>query len=175
MNVASLCQRHVVTIDAAQPLQQAALLMRDHHVGALVVIDTHASDAAVRHVAGVITDRDLAIEVLARGGDAPRVPAGSLAGGPVVGIAESAPVADAVAMMQAHGVRRLLVHDADGLLCGVLSFDDLMPALVAPLSGLADVLRRGLDRETARRAVIGAPARPALRVPPVGTVGWSIA
>lgn len=172
MNVASHCHRQVVTVDAAESLQQAALLMREHHVGSLVVVEPGAEGQGL-HVAGVITDRDLAIEVLARGGDAPQVPARNLAGGPVVGVAEDAPLEEAVALMHRHGVRRLLVHDAEGLLVGVLSFDDVLPALVAPLTMLAEVMRRGLEREAGRRGSISAPPRPALRIPAVGTAGWS--
>ena len=174
MNVGKLCQRRVISVGATEPLQHAALLMRDHHVGALVVVAAAAQGHGL-HVSGVITDRDLAIEVLARGGDAPQVAAGSLAGGPVVGIHAEATLEEAVARMQTHGVRRLLVHDSEGLLVGVLSFDDLLPALVAPLSGLSDLLRRGLEREASRRGEIDAPARPPLRIPPVGTMGWSTA
>jgi CBS domain-containing protein len=76
--------------------------------------------------------------------------------------------------MQAHGVRRLLVHDADGMLVGLASFDDLLPACVVPLAGLADTLRKGLEREMVERGAIAAPARPALRVPAVGTAGWTM-
>lgn len=174
MDAGSLCQHHVVTIDGGQTLQQAALLMRQHHVGALVVVEAGAQGQEP-HVAGVITDRDLAIEVLARGGDGAQGEARHLAGGPVIGVDQGASVQRAVSLMQTYGVRRLLVHDGQGLLTGVLSFDDVLPALVDALSGLADVSRRGLERETNRRGAISAPPRPALRIPPVGTAGWSMA
>ena len=49
----------------------------------------------------------------------------------------------------------------------------LLPACVLPLAGLADALRKGLEREIAQRGAIAAPARPALRVPAVGTAGWA--
>lgn len=173
MNVGTLCQRDIVTVEATQPLQRAALLMRDHHVGALVVVEADPTRADSLHVCGVITDRDLAIEVLARGGDAPQVASGSLASGPVIGVPEAAAPESAVSLMHTHGVRRLLVHDDAGLLTGVLSFDDLLPALVAPLSALAEVLRRGIEREIGRRGAIGLPPRPAVRIPAVGTAGWS--
>ncbi|MDH4059375.1 MAG: CBS domain-containing protein [Aquincola sp.] len=169
MNVGSICKRHIVTIDASDSLQQAASLMREHHVGALVVIETSADG---QRVAGVVTDRDLAIEVLARGGDAARVPVGRVSQGRLVGMPEDADIAEAVQSMQAAGVRRLLVHDADGHLVGLVSFDDLLPACVMPLAGLAEVLRKGLEREVAERGAIAAASRPALRVPAMGTAGW---
>jgi CBS domain-containing protein len=77
-----------------------------------------------------------------------------------------------VQSMQAAGVRRLLVHDADGHLVGLVSFDDLLPACVMPLAGLAEVLRKGREREVAERGAIAAASRPALRVPAMGTAGW---
>lgn len=171
MDTGSICSRHLVSIDASQPLQQAARLMREHHVGAVVVT---SSGAEGLQVDGVVSDRDLAIEVLSRGGDASQVPIGRLVRGAPVAIPESATFAQAVAAMQAAGVRRLLVHDEAGALVGLLSFDDLVPALVAPLAGLADVLRKGFEREAAERGAIAAPERPALRVPAMGTAGWSL-
>lgn len=162
MDIGSICKRHLVTIDGRQSLQQAATLMREHHVGALVVVET-GDDVPDPRVAGLVTDRDLAIEVLARGGDASQVPTGRLVQSRPISVPEDADIADAVAAMQAHG-----------MLVGLVSFDDLLPACVAPLAGLADTLRKGLERETAERGAIAVPARPALRVPAVGTAGWTM-
>ncbi len=173
MNIGSICRRPIITVDAEQSLQQAATLMREHHVGALVVIETRAEDPGPR-VLGVISDRDLAIEVLARGGDGAQVRAGRLVRGRVVSVPEQSELSDAVALMQSAGVRRLLVSDAEGLLVGLVSFDDILPACVAPLAGLADALRKGLEREVAERGAIAAAARPPLRVPAMGTAGWTI-
>lgn len=174
MNVGTLCHRSIATIEAHQSLQQAALTMRERHVGMLVVVAPGPEGRGLQ-VSGVITDRDLAIEVLARGGDVPEVPAGRLATSPVVSIGEDALVEQAITLMQTQGVRRVLVHDADGLLVGVLSMDDLLPACIAPLAGLAEAVRRGMERELARRGAIAAPAQGGLRIPAVGTAGWVMA
>jgi CBS domain-containing protein len=165
MNIGSICKRHLVTIDAAAPLQQAAQRMREHHVGALVV-------TAGDQVAGILTDRDLAIEVLARGLDAAHQNAGSLARSPLVAAREDESLDGAVARMQAAGVRRLVVQDAQGHLVGLVSFDDLLPACIAPLARLADTIRQGLEHEAAQRGALAAPPRPVLRVPAMGTAGW---
>lgn len=169
MNVDSICTHHVVSLDGNEALQRAALLMREHHVGAIVVTELHDG---VAQVAGVVTDRDLAIEVLARGGDPSQIPVKRLLQGPPVGIAAQADLAEAVQAMQTAGARRLLVHDDHGLLVGVLSMDDLLPALLTPLAGLAEVLRRGRQREQQSRGTLTTPARPTLRVPAMGTAGW---
>ena len=60
MDIATVCQRQVVTINAGASLREAALLMRERHVGALVVTDSAQTPRAL----GVVTDRDLAIEAL---------------------------------------------------------------------------------------------------------------
>ena len=169
MNVESICTRDVVSLDGNEPLQRAALLMRDHHVGAVVVTAQRDGGA---HVLGIVTDRDLAIEVLARGGDASQVPVARLVQGTPAGVAAQADLPEAVQAMLAAGTRRLLVHDAQGLLVGVLSMDDLLPALVAPLTALGDLVGRNLQREVQARSRLDAPARTVLRVPAMGTAGW---
>ena len=170
MDIESICSRHVVSLDGKEPLQRAAALMREHHVGAVVVTE-RAADAV--QVTGLVTDRDLAIEVLARGGDASDVPVARIVQGPAVGIAARADIAQAVQAMQRAGVRRLLVHDDDGRLVGLLSIDDLVPALAAPFAGLADVLRQGMLREIQARGALAVPAQPVLHVPAVGTARWT--
>lgn len=169
MQVEAICSRDVVSVDGNDPLQRAALLMRERHVGAVVVT---ALEGGVTHVLGIVTDRDLAIEVLARGGDASLVPVHRLVQGPPVGVSAQADLGAAVQAMQAAGTRRLLVHDDQGLLVGVLSIDDLLPALVAPLAGLGDLLGCNLQREVQARGRLDPPTRPVLRVPAMGTAGW---
>lgn len=169
MDVQSICSHEVISLDGAEPLQHAAQLMREHHVGCVVVTEQREGDL---HVLGLVTDRDLAIEVLARGGDASRAPIRHLLAGPPAGVAATASLPQAVQALLAAGVRRLLVHDAQGQLVGILSADDLWPALVAPLAGLAEIAERGRQREAQARGALGRAARPALRVPAMGTAGW---
>jgi CBS domain-containing protein len=169
MNVESICTRHLVSLDGRESLQRAALAMREHHVGAIIVTEERADGL---HVSGLVTDRDLAIEVLARGGDASLVPLARLVQGPPVAVDSRASLEQAVQLMESAGVRRLLVHGEDGKLIGLLSLDDLLPAMVVPLAGLAGVIKRGAEREAARRGSLATAARPVLRVPAMGTAGW---
>ena len=147
MNIASICQCRVITIEADASLKEAATCMRENHVGALVVVD--AVEAG--RVAGVVTDRDLAIEVLAADLDAGRIQIGQLVNGSLVSVAGSASIRDAIAAMEEGGVRRLLVTDDEGRVIGFLSADDLLDAVASELSGLANALRSGIARENAER------------------------
>jgi CBS domain-containing protein len=150
MNIGSICKRHVVTIDAGAPLQEAARRMRDQHVGALVITrDTSEG----RRVEGLVTDRDLAVEVLAGETPGSRLQAvGQFTERTLVTATESTGLSQAIDLMRAAGVRRLLVRDEQGRLAGLVSFDDLLQACAEELSGLADVVRKGLQREAAERA-----------------------
>lgn len=169
MKVESLCQRTLVTIDAAASLADAARLMRQAHVGALVV----TTEGGGQHqVVGVLTDRDLVVEGLARDGDPSRLQAGGLASRRLVVVAAEADVAEAVTRMREGGVRRLLVVQApDNRLVGLVALEELLEALVGDLATLAAALRQDISREQGERPplTIGTPKRPVFL--PGGTPG----
>jgi len=163
MSIGSICTRDVVTVDASATLQQAARLMREHHVGALlVVVDAQSG----QQVAGIVTDRDLVVEAMARGVPADSVRVGALVGKPLVAIAETASLDEAIAMLQSEGVRRLLVATTEGALAGIVSLDDVLDAIAARMVALAEAMHRGIARESAQRGPIG-PAQPlhAIQIP----------
>ncbi|MDP3759272.1 MAG: CBS domain-containing protein [Ramlibacter sp.] len=146
MNIAGLCQRVIVTIGAQASMHEAAVLMRDEHVGSLVVTDTGNASRVV----GVLTDRDLAIEFLAReAGNEEDIRVGELASGALVAVPGTASILEAVAAMDDCGVRRLLVTGDEGRIVGIVSAEDLLDTIAAELDGLARALRSGIDRETA--------------------------
>ena len=164
MNIGSICSRRILTIDHADSPALAATLMREHHVGALVIV-TETADGW--HVTGIVTDRDLAISVLARGLDGNgRV--GDLASQPVASVSEDDELSVAIAAMRESGVRRLLVTGAEQQLVGFVSFDDVLRACAEQVAGLAEVIRAGMDREVAE--TVAPPLPPMLRVPAMGTV-----
>lgn len=171
MNVGSICSQRIVTIDRSGTLQQAGTLMREHHVGALVVIEKRPEG---EHVVGIVTDRDLVIEVLARGFDGHEVEVGHLLDGRVVSAPQEASLMDAIELMQIAGVRRLLVRSEDRQVIGLVSFDDLLEACVSQLNGLAGVLRKGIARETAERTSMTARTKPTLLIPAMGAASWAL-
>lgn len=158
MSLATICTRHVITVDAAASLAEAARRLREHHVGALVVTRAGAEGVAV---AGVVTDRDLAVEVLARGLDAAALAVGTLVQGEPVAVPESAGVDEALAQMRAHGVRRLPVAGAQGQLVGIVTLDDSARRVcrAARRAGPGGGQRHRARDAAARRA--GATADPA--------------
>lgn len=156
MNIADICTRELVMADKNASLQQAATLMRQHHVGTLVIV---ANAAEGMQAVGMVSDRDIAIEAVARGLDAKQTPIGRLAEGKLAVVPGSASIEEAIAAMKDRGVRRLLVASDSGQLAGIVSLDDLLDAVAHGMAELARIGRAGIEREAAERAPLP-PAQP---------------
>lgn len=154
VTIASLCEREVVGIPAQASVREAAALMCEQHVGSLVVVTGDDPPKVV----GILTDRDLALDVLGRDQPATQLRAGDLAKAPPVGVQSSASLSEAVAAMEQGGVRRLLVVDDDGGVVGLVAAEDLMGAISQELAALARALHSGIQREKGQRKVIARPA-----------------
>lgn len=163
MKIGSIGRRHVVAIDSRASPAQAAMLMRDQHVGALVV--TMPAPEGLR-VCGMVTDRDLVLRVLAEGNGAGAQGVGELASDTVMQVSEEEDVGSAITAMREGGVRRLLVTDRQGRVTGVVSLDDLIAVSASELGELAQAVRVGLERESAELAP---PEQPAMML--AGRIG----
>lgn len=163
MKIADICTRSLVMAERDASLQQAASLMREHHVGTLVVVAK--SDEGMQAV-GIVTDRDVVIEAVARGLDM-LTPIGRLAEGKLAVVQASAGVDEAISAMKERGVRRLLVADDGGQLYGIVSLDDVVQALAHQVGELGQALRGGIQREVSERAPLPAaqPPAAAVRIP----------
>jgi CBS domain-containing protein len=117
MQVCDVMTESVVTAPEAATVREIAELMRERNVGSVVLVDA-AGDPA-----GVITDRDLAVSVLA-GGHEPSERVGDHASAPVIATSPAASVQEAAELMTGHGIRRLAVIDGDRL-SGIVTLDDL--------------------------------------------------
>ena len=164
MRVEDICTRELVMADKDASLQQAAQLMREHHVGTLLVV---AQGADAMQAVGIVTDRDIAVEAVARGLDVTQTPVARLAEGKLAVVPAHSSVEEAIEAMKARAVRRLLVAGEGGAVQGIVSLDDLLDALAHELSGIARVARAGIEREAAERAPLPRPAPlpPTVRVP----------
>ena len=142
--VADFCTRAVVHVETLQSVAEAARLMREHHVGSVVIVE---HDGSSMRPIGMITDRDIAVAVVAQGLDPASTPAIGVMGTGVVSIGEGEGVDRALELMRAKGVRRLPVVDPAGLLVGIITADDLIDFVAGETSGLSEMLGRELARE----------------------------
>ena len=157
MNIADLCERDIVTVPASASIREAAGTMRDQHVGALAVTDPYAPDRVI----GIVTDRDLVLDLLATGRPVEGLAVGTVCRSDLSGVPGTASVHDAVQAMQRSGVRRLLVMGDDDAVIGLVSVDDLLDTVAGELDALAGTLRTGIVREGSRaRARVRAQSQP---------------
>jgi CBS domain-containing protein len=148
MSISEFATHNVVCASRDTTALEAARLMRHHHIGDLVVVDE--TDGARKPV-GVVTDRDLVIEVMAGGADPNAVKLGDLLLRAPVTVQHSASYADTVRLMAVNGIRRIPVVDSSGALAGIVTLDDMLRQLASPLSALADLAGRGRHFEAQTR------------------------
>lgn len=144
MLLRDLCTPDVVSCTADSSALHAARLMRQHHVGDVVVVEDMETDQSP---IGLVTDRDIVVEVLGKELDPAQVTLRQIMRTPAVIASTSEDVSQAVARMKAHGVRRIPVVDESSRLTGILCLDDLLKRLAADATTLAEVIAREQDRE----------------------------
>jgi CBS domain-containing protein len=150
MNVAQLCSRNVISVRKTDEVVAAALLMREHHVGYLVVIEPDFAGSTVRPI-GVLTDRDIVVGIIARQRDPRSLVVGDVMTENPVVVDQFDSIATAVQEMRRIGVRRMPVVGSVGELIGVLSLDDVLDALAGQLQNLAGAVRKEQQFESVLR------------------------
>lgn len=120
----------VVSVTPADGLTRAALLMREHDIGALPVLEDSEP-------VGIVTDRDIVVRALADGADIPRLTVADVMSPVPVFCHADQDVSDAAAIMGDEQIRRLLVADRSGRLVGILSLGDIAEDVSEELAGQA--------------------------------------
>jgi len=148
MTIGKVCNREVVFIHAQASVPEAARLMREHHVGDLVVTKEKTGK---RVPVGIVTDRDIVLEVIAEGVGMDDVSVGDIMSDNLVTARESDGLLETVKVMRAKGIRRLPVVNDDHELVGILSVDDLIDLFSEQIVDLARLIAREQSREKAGR------------------------
>jgi CBS domain-containing protein len=148
MQIGEICSREVVFIGRTESVADAARLMRQHHIGSVVVADKTGGRLVP---AGMITDRDVAVGVVALDLDPQKTPVEAAMRAQLAFVRETDGIERVLELMRAHGVRRLPVVDGSGALVGLAAADDLLQLFGQQLSGLAAVVERGVHREISER------------------------
>jgi len=149
MAVGEICNREVVVTGKAASVVEAAQLMRTHHVGDLVVVEERNGR---NYPAGIVTDRDIVVEVVAAGVNPDALKVGDIMGPEVATVRESEGLFEALRYMREKGVRRMPVVGVAGELLGILTMDDVLALLVEEMTELAKVVSHERQREAVVRA-----------------------
>ncbi len=145
MTVGEICSREVYLAKPEQALVEAAREMQHRHIGALVVV---GSAAAPLRPIGMLTDRDIVCGQVSRKADLHCLTVADVMSGFPLTLPEDGGLSEAIAALQVRGVRRAPVVSAAGDLVGIVTLDDLMPAVAAELNALANLMAAQASVET---------------------------
>ena len=148
MSVGEYCNRDVVILDKTAPVREAVNLMRSNHVGDVVVVEKQA-DMVIP--LGILTDRDIVVEILAKNVDLDAVNVGDVMSYQLVTVTEEIRLLDAIKLMRINGVRRLPVVNKQAGLEGILSVDDLLELIVEQLTDIASLVSNEITNEVKSR------------------------
>lgn len=134
MSLERFCREPVVTILAKQSVHDAARMMRDRHVGAVLVVD---EDRPV----GIITDRDIVARAIVEGRDPNTTPVRDVMSRSLTVVRAADKIDDAIIAIRTSGVRRLPIVNAAGKAVGIVTLDDLVVLLAGELSMAAGAVQ----------------------------------
>lgn len=149
MSVGEFCNREVVIAQRDAGILELSQLMRTHHVGDIVIVDVSGEGQNIP--VGIITDRDIVVELIACQVPFDTVTAGDIMSHELVTAGVRDGMWDALQHMRQKGVRRIIVVNEQGGLEGILTVDDLLELLAEELTSLAKVAFRGMAKEKQSR------------------------
>jgi CBS domain-containing protein len=149
MSAGEYCNRDVVVVAKADTVQEAINLMRQYHVGSVVVVEETGDKP---RPVGILTDRDILIEILAEDVELDAVTIGDVMSYELVTVKDDSPLLDAVSIMKDKGVRRLPVVNDTGGLEGILIVDDVIELLAEELSNITKLISNEQRQEQVKRS-----------------------
>lgn len=139
MTVNIVCNHNVATIGAEEGIVDAAVRMREEHVGDLIVV---ARRGTVHVPVGILTDRDIVVAVVAKRVSPDTVTVGDAMSSNLLTVRKDDALDAALREMRRHGVRRAPVVGSGGELVGVITVDDVIQHLAVQFGHLADLIRQ---------------------------------
>jgi len=148
MSIGEICNRQVAIAERALSVTEAARLMRQFHVGDIVVVEEVEGG---RRPLGIVTDRDIVVEVVAAEVVPNTLAVGDIMSTDLARVNEGMGVFEAMRSMRERGVRRMPVVDEGGRLVGIVTLDDLLELLAEEMGELAGLISREGKREEQNR------------------------
>lgn len=145
LTAGDICTRTVAVGYPSLALSEAARLMRARHVGCLVVVEETAVGENL--VVGILTDRDIAMSVVAADRDAHALRIGDVMTRDVVSAREHDSLLDLLAAMRRRKVRRVPVTDPRDLLVGIVSLDDVLAVMADQMQAVAAAVSAATGHE----------------------------
>ena len=118
MRVSDIMVKTPITISPAMRVDEVAHLMREKKISSVILV-TNGKPV------GVVTERDLVHRVLAAGKEPGSLMAADICSKPVIAVSVHTLIEDAVAIMNEHQIRRLIVIDDFDHVAGIVTTDDV--------------------------------------------------
>jgi CBS domain-containing protein len=141
MSVGRICIRDVDVASGDESALVAARRMRDRNVGTLMVVNDRNQPM------GLVSDRDLALRIIAQERDPARTPVAEVMTVMPMTILESSSIESALGHMRTGRFRRMPVVNGSGELVGIITLDDILTLLAEEFS----MVRALLERESPHR------------------------
>lgn len=148
MKAGEFCNRDAVVCDKDATILDVARLLHRHHIGDVIIADTRNDQ---RVAVGIITDRDIVVELLAEQVDLDAVTVGDVMSFELLAVEEDGDLLSAIKPMRNLSIRRLPVVNKQGGLAGILVVDDLIELLTEQLNDLVQLMANQQAREAERR------------------------
>jgi CBS domain-containing protein len=148
LTAGDICKRKVSVAYQQTSVVAAAQLMREDHVGCLVVVEETNGNRQVR---GLITDRDIVMSVVAMGLDPEPLCLEDVMSASLVTANESDSLPELMRSMRENGVRRVPVVGANDELMGIVTLDGVLKILVHEMNLLVGSIDNSLKHERVRR------------------------
>jgi len=144
MPIGAICTRDVVCTGRDTTVSAAAQIMRERHVGNLIVVD---EVKGARLPVGIVTDRDIVLGVISLKLDPDVFTVGDLLHGELITARDTQGIFETIEQMRMQGVRRMPIVNEKGYLVGIVSLDDLVRLIASELNEIANLMRWEQQRE----------------------------
>ena len=141
MNVGDICSKNVVYVLQQDSVLDVARIMREKHVGSVVVVENMQGEIRPQ---GMITERDLVLEVLTAKLDPSVVKAEDILTCELICVTETHDIKEALKYLRYYGVRRAPVVNVNGILVGLFSIVDSLSILSKEFSEIVNLLSNEL-------------------------------
>lgn len=148
MSIGEYCNRDVIIARKSATISEIAQLMREYHVGTVVIAK---NDNGLNIPIGIITDRDIVVEVIAAGVNLESVTASDIMSNEIHTVREINGLWETITHMKHHGVRRMPVINDEKVLVGIVSIDDLLEVLSDQMNELIKIISNEQHREKSHR------------------------
>lgn len=140
-------RKALVTATPETSVRTLAVLMRDRHVGAVVITEEERP-------VGIVTDRDVVSRVVASNRDPLTVRAGDIMSRELVVAREGMPLSEVTEQMRTRGIRRVPVVDDRGRLVNILTLDEILVVLGEEIANMGRAVLTGISKEQLTGAAV---------------------